>query len=325
MRSLWLLLLLAPAAFGVVDGTVINKTTSKPQPNATVTLYKLGQAGMESLESVKSGPDGRFSIQQPAEGPHLVQTAFDGVTYNHMLPPNQPRTGLQLEVYNASNKPGQAKIRQHAILFEPLGTELSVREIYFFENSGLTAWNDPENGTLRFYVPDGTRGKVEVNATAPQGMPIQRAAEKTSQADVLKVDFPIKPGETTIELSYKVPFTTPGTYSGRILQGAEATRLVTPNGVTLKGANIESEGQEPRSQAHIYKLNGRSFQVEIEGTSMRPTEGEEGGPSIGVIKPRLYENLYLILGISLAILALGFLLLYKRGDVVEAPKGKRGK
>ena len=41
--------------FAAVDGTVINKTTGKPQAGATVTLYKFGSAGMESVESVKSG------------------------------------------------------------------------------------------------------------------------------------------------------------------------------------------------------------------------------------------------------------------------------
>ena len=319
-----LVVLMPSLLAAAVDGTVTNKTTNKAQANATVTLYKLGQAGMESIESVKSSADGQFTIQQNAEGPHLVQTAFDGVTYNHMLPPNAPRTGLQLIVYNALSKAGKARIRQHAILLEPSGTELSVREIYFFDNPGDTAWNDPEGGTLRFYTPQGMAGNVQVTATAPQGMPIQRAADKTRQADVLKVDFPIKPGETTIELAYKVAFTSPGTYSGRILQAGEATRVIAPKGVTLKSANLESEGQEPRTQASIYKLNGREYKIEIDGAVIRPTENEEG-PPIEPIKPKLFQNLYLVLGISLAILALGFILLYKRGDAVEAPKGKRGK
>src|SRR6266511_6347714 len=60
------LVLVLPAM--AIDGTVVNQTTGKPQGGATVTLYKLGQAGMESIESVKSGADGKFSIQQDLQG-----------------------------------------------------------------------------------------------------------------------------------------------------------------------------------------------------------------------------------------------------------------
>ncbi len=59
LRLIPLLLCLASLSLGAVDGVVTNKTVGKPQAGATVTLYKLGQAGMESLESVKSGCGGQ--------------------------------------------------------------------------------------------------------------------------------------------------------------------------------------------------------------------------------------------------------------------------
>ena len=63
MRAI-LLLCLAALASAAVDGTVTNRTTGKPQPGATVTLYKLGQNGLESIESVKSDAAGKFRIDQ---------------------------------------------------------------------------------------------------------------------------------------------------------------------------------------------------------------------------------------------------------------------
>ena len=89
-RAITIALLYASAASAAVDGVVMNRTTDKPQPGATVTLYKLGQNGLESVESVKSDAAGKFRIDQNLQGPRLVQTAYDGVTYNHMLPPNAP-------------------------------------------------------------------------------------------------------------------------------------------------------------------------------------------------------------------------------------------
>src|SRR5437879_13768038 len=91
-----LLLLIASIAFAAVDGTVTNRTTGKPQAGATVTLYKLGQNGLESVQSVKSDAEGKFRIDQDLKGPRLLQSAYDGATYNHMLPPNAPSIGGKL-------------------------------------------------------------------------------------------------------------------------------------------------------------------------------------------------------------------------------------
>src|SRR5260370_22089530 len=134
---------MASLASAAVDGVVMNRTTDKPQPGATVTLYKLGQKGMESVESVKSDAQGKFRIDQNLQGPRLVQTAYDGVTYNHMLPPGRPSTGLSLDVYNAIQQPGAAKVMQHMVLLEPNGTELAVPETYFWMNTGKTTLYDP--------------------------------------------------------------------------------------------------------------------------------------------------------------------------------------
>ena len=46
-----------------IDGTVYNQTTGKPAADATVTLYKLGQAGPEALETVHTDANGRFEIK----------------------------------------------------------------------------------------------------------------------------------------------------------------------------------------------------------------------------------------------------------------------
>src|SRR6266436_1748576 len=115
MKTL-LCLLLASVAWAAVDGTVTNRTTGKPQPAATVTLYKLGENGLESVESVKSDAQGKFRIDQNLQGPRLVQTAYDGVTYNHMLPPGAPTTGVALDVYQSSTQQGGAKVVDHMLL-----------------------------------------------------------------------------------------------------------------------------------------------------------------------------------------------------------------
>jgi len=237
-------LLFVLPVFAAVDGTVINKTNDKPQGGATVTLYKLGQAGMESIESVKSDAQGRFHIDQPVVGPHLIQTAFDGVTYNHILPPGSATSGLTLDVYNSSGQPGSARVERHFVILEPKGDQMSVTEGFEFRNDGRITYNDPDGGTLKFYLPAAAKGIVQVKATAPQGMPIDRAADKTGKKDIYKVDFPIKPGETEFRLNYLVPYTSGAAFEGKaVMKAGEPTLLVAPAGFTLKGEGLEVKGQ----------------------------------------------------------------------------------
>jgi len=311
-----------------VDGTVINRTTGQPQAGATVTLYKLGQAGMESIQSVKSGAEGKFAIDQPVQGgPHLIQTAFDGVVYNNILPPGTASTGLSLDVYNSSKQPGDAKIARHFLIFQPTGGQMQVSEGFQFSNNGKMTYNDPEGGTLKFYLPAAAKGKVQVKATAPHGMPIDTEADRTKQADVYKVGFPIKPGETDFQISYTVPYDSGAVYEGKLLgKTEEPTLLVVPNGITIKGEGLESRGQEPRSQASIYSVKTATYKVEIAGVapvaSSDDSSDSDNGPSFEEVSPKiLQQNMKWILALAFGILALGFMVLY-RAQPTSQPTAK---
>ncbi len=313
------------SALAAVDGTVVNRTVGAPQANATVTLYKLGGAGMESLETVKSDAQGKFRIAHPVDGPHLIQAAWDGVTYNHMLPPGSATSGVEVEVYNSTRDASVAKAATHMILYEPGAGELAVNESIVFNNSSQFAYNNPESGTLRVFLPPQTGGKATVRATAPKGMPIDRALEKTRAANVYYIDFPIKPGETRIDVSYTIPFQAPGKVAGKVLHGGTSVRFVAPAGVTLAGAAIAEVGQEPTTQARVYELKGADYEVEIQGTgALRGVPGEGGdeqeqGEGIKTIAARVYDRFYVLLALALAALALVLAIQYRRGAAVTEP------
>jgi len=314
-----------------VDGAVVNKTTGQPQAGATVTLYKLGQAGMESVESVKSGAGGKFHIDRIPQGPHLIQTAFDGVTYNHMLPPGSATGGLSLDVYNSSKQPGAARISRHFLIFQPNGARMSVSEGFIYTNNGTTAYNDPDGGTLKFYLPTAAKGIAQVKCTAPQGMPIDRAADKTNQKDIYKIDFPIKPGETSIQVSYLVPYSSGAVFEGRTVgKTEEPTLLVVPDGVSLKGEGVVNKGQEPRSKASVYSVAAATYKIEIAGSmpaaSAADSDSGDSGPSLEEVSPKiLQQNMKWILALALGILALGFIVLYRAQPAASPGLTAKGK
>lgn len=320
--------LTASIASAAIEGTVTNRTTGKPQPGATITLYKITQAGPESLESVKSDAAGKFSITQNPPGPRLLQSAYDGVTYAHMLPPGAPSTAVALDVYNSSKKPQSAQVTQHMVFFEPNAGKLTVDEMFVWNNSGKITFNDPGAGTLRFYAPTDSKG-IQVNCTAPGGMPIRSAPRPAGQPDVFKIDCPIKPGETTIEVNYTEPFNSPGTFDGKTFFKGGPTSLIVPEGVQLKGEGLEVRPPPPQFKGSIYQTTAASYKVEIEGSGVlrQPQAGgdsEQSGPQISFVLPKLYDKLTWVLVLSFSILTLGFVLLYRAGQPA-VPIKKSGK
>lgn len=318
--KLALLLATAACAFAAIEGTVQNVTSGKPQPGAIVTLVELG-SGMNNLGSVRTDAVGKFTFDAALkpETPYLLQALFEGVTYNQMLRPGSAANGLNVEVYNASTKVPDAKVAQHMILLEPTAKELSVNETVIYNNTGKVTWSDPQ-GTLKVWIPGEVNAPVRLRITAPQGMPISREAEKSRQPNVYVVKYPIKPGETRIDLQYSLPPSTPAKYSGRILHGGPV-RLVAPRGVKFVSESLQSLGPEPRTQATVYEVKGDNFSIDIEGTGMlresvpsadgAAASEEDNTPGIDMVKPRLYQRVAWIIGLGLAMLALGMVMLYR--------------
>lgn len=341
------LLLLAAAAWaqGAVDGTVINSTTGNPQPNATVTLFQPTQQGPQFIDSVKTDAQGKFQITKevPAgagPGPLLLQAVYAGVQYNKILPPGTPASGVEIPVYESSKRPGGAKIDQHMILLEPSpGGTLQVSESYVFNNDGKTTWNDPDNGTLQFALPAAAQGKVEVNALAPGGLPLRKAPDPGPKPNTFKLDFPIKPGESRVDLQWSMPFNTPGVFEEPILAKGGLTRLVAPVGVTFKGDDIQSLGKHPTTQATIFGVKSGDIRIRVEGTGvLSDPDANSGGNGDSSGQPALAENLPKLYGLAsgsadiltsmmavkwvllsvLGMLAVGFALLYRKGNPLHA-------
>ncbi len=327
MKPLLAFLLLALPAMAAVTGTVVNRTTGQPQAGATVELNRLSENGVEPIGEAKSDDRGRFRFDRDAQGPQLLRVAFDGVTYFRTLPPGAPSTDIALDVYASSKQPGAAKVSKHMLFFEPSASgQMAIQETFIYTNAGKTAWHDPGKGELRFYLPAAAAGKAQVSATAPGGMPIPAALVGTSSADVMAVDFAIKPGETRFDVTYTVAYTPGEPYEGKVATQDENTYLVAPQGVTLAGGGLSDLGTEPRTQAHLFGLPGATYKITLTGVvapapepGAAATDEPDNGPPIEAIPARIYGNVVPILGLALAILAVGFALLYRKSPDLPAP------
>jgi len=161
---------------------------------------------------------------------------------------------------------------------------------------------------------------------------LPRPAEKTKEADVFKIDFPIKPGESQFEITYVLPVGSPFTFRGRVVNvngmAAGPLRLVAPSGVTLAGTDIQQLGTEPKTQATIYNVTApRDFSVDITGTgSLHSNDGAESAdssdePPVTEGAPQIYAHLGWLVAVAFSILGIGLLILF-RNSPVRSPYGK---
>lgn len=312
------LLLVAALPVAALDGVVVNGTTGNPASNTLVSLFRLGSAGMEPVDSVMTDASGAFQIDASIQGPHLLQTIFEGATYNTMLTPGAPTSGLQLEVYDSSDDPATAHVAQHMVLIEPMGGIFHISETVILHNDTDLTYNDPENGTLRLYLPPDMQNEPQVSVSGVQGVPIQRPVIETSTENVYMVDYPAKPGETRFDLTYVLPEPADGVFSGRALEGEVPLRLVVPNGVSISGEGVEELGQDPTTGAIVYEAPNE-YTVTVQGTGQISTSGSGqpasgGGSDIAPIAARIYDRAYAVIGLGLLILMAGFIYLYRRSS-----------
>jgi hypothetical protein len=328
-RALFSLVLCAAPAFAAISGTVTNRTTGAPQSGVEVEFIKVDQGGMQVAGQAKSDAKGAFTIDQAPGQTSMIRATLDGVSYTHVLQPGQPTTGLAVDVYSASTQQGAAKVSKHMLLFGPSGGQMTVQETFLISNSGKTTWNDPSGGTIRFYLPGAANGKADVSVTPPGGLPLSGSSVKTSKADVYAIQFPIRPGDSRIDVSYAVPYTEGSAYEGKIPTQDENTYLIAPRGVTLEGENLNDLGSEPQTQARIYGLTGTAYKIQLTGAAA-PAEtadsgSQDGAPQIEAIMPRVVQKAPLILALALAILAIGFVMLYRAPGNSGKETNERGR
>ena len=326
MRLALLFLGAASLMSAAVTGVVVNKTTGKPQAGVTVTMTKIGANGMEPAGSTKSGADGKFSFDGEAGTAHLLQAEYQGVRYSAPMA-QAAANEVEITVYDASTRVPEAKAEQHMIMVESNGQELVVNETVVFSNPSQTTWADTKGGTVKVFVPAAAGTNIMARVIAPGSMPVERQPLKTNAANVWTVDYPVKPGETRFDFSYKLPASAGGVLDTKLLNGTAAPKLVLPQGIKADGESITSLGSEPNSNASIFDITAKAIKLTISGSGTlavtSPAEEESEGPKIKQIAPPGYErNWKLTLALTLAFLALGFAAHYLKGTTPAISKRK---
>ena len=262
---------------------------------------------MRPVEETVSGSDGAFSFEKElpavAEGQQLVgsiRAEHDGVNYTEILPAGAATRDVRVTVYSASAEaipPPDGR----AVVLEPGETEMIVQEIFVFVNdSSPPITYSSAAGTLRFFLPEAAQGVVRVSGTGPAGMPLTSTALPSETTGVYKVDFPLKPGENRIDLSYLLPHENGAEFTVRSMYPTLGTRVAVPEGVSLDGSGISLSGSMPETNLILYDVPDAG-PVAI-AVTRRPSSSSQ----ISIEPAPIANELGWIAGLAVLILGLGF-------------------
>jgi hypothetical protein len=199
-------LLSALSAATNLKGTVKNGTTGKPAAGDDVVLLDLAQ-GMQESARTKSDAQGRFSFHYEETGtPHMVRVLHQGVNYfpqGGMVPPGTDT--VEVTVYDAAAKVAGIGLTVDMIRAQTGGNNLQVSELWAVKNTSSPPRTQMSDNSFEFELPPAAQVESGM-AAGPGGQPVNTAPVPQSQKNRYAFVFPLRPGETRLQVNYHLPY-----------------------------------------------------------------------------------------------------------------------
>ena len=228
------LLLPLSLAAQTITGIVTNKTNNKPAPGDDVVLLKLAQ-GMQELARTKTDAKGRFSIDIPESGLHLLRVTHDKANYFRPIQPGAQ--SVEIEVYTAAPQVQGITLDADVVRIqtEAAGNALRVVEHFFIKNESSPAKTLMSDHPFELYLPTGAT--VEGTAAkAPGGMAVQSGLVPEPDPNKYTIIFPIRPGETEFQITYRLPYKAADgyTFNPRPVMTTDNLVVMLPKSINFK-------------------------------------------------------------------------------------------
>lgn len=318
-----------PASAGTVSGTVRNGTTNQPVAHTDVILLQL-QGGMQAVATVKTDASGHFLIQNNLLGtaPMLLRVPYKGILYHQPVTPNTPT--VDVTVYEPTRDSHSFAVTSRAIILQPKGSDLVIGEEYAIQNQT----HPPvafylKEGSFRFDVPPGAQVN-QVSAWDSSGMPvIQGTIDKGNGVEA--VDWPFRPGENGVRISYQLPYTSnQARIQATSIYNVQRVILAVPPGLQVTAAGFSAAGNEQGFDIYTRDSVAANtpLAISVSGTASvpaAPSANDSQDPSVNsragtaddvattALPPRLDNNLkYILVAGFAALFVLGVIFLWRR-------------
>ena len=320
------------AQAGTLHGTVTNGTTGKPATGVQLILLQL-QGGMQPVANAKSDSQGQFTIENAGIGaqPMLLRAVYSDINFHQPVPPGTSQ--VNISVYDVSRDINTISIVSHIVVFQPNGSLLTVGEEYAVENN-----SEPPKayflaaGNFDFQLPAEAKLQ-QVAASGSAGMPVVQAPIEKNRSR-FAIAYAFRPGQSTVRLSYDVPYAG-NAASVELASPYAAARLlvVAPPSVGISGTGLRPSGQEQGMNIYAREnlapntpvtvsVSGTAPPADANAGSGQAREGQDNGGAnnIQVVPGRLDALKWPLIGVVGLGFAVGGYLL-SRKQIVPVPVG----
>jgi len=236
MALLWLALTSIAQAQNV-SGTVLNGTLRHPAVGDEVLLLRYGQ-GLQQVARTTTDANGRYSFNNKLSGPYVVRVIHNGQVYDR-----EPHPGaryVDLEVFDTASMVKQVSTAMVVVGLQAHTNNLQAVELHVLENT-----SNP---------PRALDGSIGFEASLPRGAELEWVRGKASGErpvnifpvqignNSYRVHFPLRPGETRLQIAYRIKYSGSTTVSLRFPEAARRVDIIVPEGLhftPLNGLHIQ--------------------------------------------------------------------------------------
>ncbi len=189
---------------------------------------------MQEAARTKTDARGKFRLQVPDPGLHLVRVTHDKANYFRPAPPGTQ--SVDIDVYNAAAK--VVGISEEAdvvrLQTDEGGKTLQIVENFFIKNESSPPKTQFSDRPFEFYLPAGAV-VVGSAALSPGGMPVQTSPVPLEDANHYAFVFPVRPGETRFQISYTVPYSGSFQMAPKLVMPTDTVAVMMPKSMIFKG------------------------------------------------------------------------------------------
>jgi hypothetical protein len=324
-------LLVSVGAFAAqITGTVTNATTNKPSSGDEVTMLSLAN-GMEEKGTTKTDSQGHYTLNVPDDGgQHLIRVLRNSVHYFKAAPPGT--TTVDITIYDAATQVEGLVTDARVFHLQASGGSMDVQELYILNNRSQPPRTKIGNQTFAVTLPDGAE-MGEASLTGPSGMPLTVAAVPSGAKNRYAYDFPVKPGQTRFEVTYKVPYSGSHEFSLKPESPLSELGVLLPKSMKFNGVSGGfTQDVDEAGLAVFFAKNvpaNQEVKFSVSGEGLIPTEppgggnpGQPAGESSGTPIPSssggTREALWFIVGALVILIGGGGFVMWRKSAVARA-------
>jgi hypothetical protein len=268
-------------------------TTGTPVASTPVSVVD-PRHGMATDEEIRTDAQGVFAVPSLSEevSVYLVQVNYAGVTYTEMVRPAAGTVETDVKVYDTTASWDSVEVSIPHLMARRSDDTLAVDRIF----SVVNKTNPPrtivgEGAGFRLFIPIDKLQITAVFATS-LGIPISVEPHPAETPGVYILDYPFKPGETQVGVSFDVDYSA-GKYDyreppqyplGEVVVMTEDPSMAVTSSLQKLGEETEVRGFKAYRITDLPKSATLDLAFQGGQTVARSGEGSETGHEVVLIR-----------------------------------------